>query len=108
MGQQMDFKTIMSGGGMTSASASGSAVSARTIKAAAVDFSEAFRKLREEASKTPEEKARDGVLKKHGLSEDDYRRMPADDRKGLDSEIAQAVRRVAEQRRAGMSAQNAA
>ncbi len=96
----------MNGGGMTSAGASGATASAKAMKTPEIDFSEAFRKLREEASKTPEERAREGVLKKHGLSEDDYRRMPESDRKGLDSEIAQAVRRASEQRRASMAAQN--
>lgn len=96
----------MNSGGMTGAGVTGASASARTMKAPEVDFSEAFRKLREEASKTPEERAREGVLKKHGLSEDDYRRMPASDRKGLDNEIAQAVRRASEQRRASMAAQN--
>ncbi len=98
----------MNGGGMTGAGAYGATASAKTMKTPEVDFAEAFRKLREEASKTPEERAREGVLKKHGLSEDDYRRMPASDRKGLDDEIAQAVRRVAEQRKAGMAAQTGA
>ncbi len=96
----------MNGGGMTSVGAYGTSASAKTMKAPDVDFSEAFKKLRDEASKTPEERAREGVLKKHGLSEDDYRRMPASDRKALDDEIALAVRRAAEQRRAGMAAQN--
>lgn len=65
-------------------------------------FAELFKKLKEEASKTPEERAKDRVLEKNNLSEEDYNRLPRDKRQSIDLEIQQAVRRVAEQRRAGL------
>ena len=74
------------------------------LTSAQVDFLAALEKLKEEASKTPEERARDDVLKKHNLSENDYRSLSADQRVGIDAEIKAAVQRVAEQRRANMAA----
>lgn len=68
------------------------------------DFAALFARLREEACKTPEQRARESVLKKHDLSEEAYRRLPPDRRAGIDLEIAQEVRRVAEQRRAQSAA----
>jgi len=52
---------------------------------------EAFKK---EAAKTPAERARDEVLKKHNLTEDSYKALPPDQKKAIDAEIATAVQRV--------------
>jgi len=65
-------------------------------------FADLFKKLKEEASKTPEERAKDRVLEKNNLSQDDYNRLPRDKKESIDLEIQVAVRRVAEQRRAGL------
>ena len=51
---------------------------------------EAFKKA---ASETPEQRARDAVLKKHDLSEEDYKKLPA-----RQKEIAAAVRKVHERK----------
>ena len=52
---------------------------------------EAFKK---EAAKTPAERARDEVLKKHNLTEDSYKALPPERKKAIDAEIATAVQRV--------------
>jgi hypothetical protein len=54
---------------------------------------EAFKKA---ASETPEERARDAVLKKHDLSEEDYKKLPPKEKEAIDKEIAEAVRKVHE------------
>lgn len=56
---------------------------------------EAFKKA---ASETPEEKARDAVLKKHDLSEEDYQKLSPKERDAIDKEIAEAVRKVHERK----------
>lgn len=56
---------------------------------------EAFEK---EAAKSPEERARESVLKSHHLSELDYQRLSPEERKAIDAEIRVAVRTVTEQR----------
>jgi len=53
---------------------------------------EDFKKV---ATQTPAERARDEVLKKHGLDEKAYTSLQADARKALDQEIADAVKRAA-------------
>ena len=50
--------------------------------------------FKKEAAKTPAERARDEVLKKHNLTEDDYKTLPSDQKKAIDAEIATAVQRV--------------
>lgn len=106
-GRKVDFNAIMNGAqGMSGAK--GNASSAKGVKPGDVDFTALFEALKKEACKTPEERAREGVLKKHDLSEVDYQRLPKDQRAGIDMEIAAAVRRVTEQRRASMAARNGA
>ncbi|MEP9360512.1 hypothetical protein [Sphingomonas sp. KR3-1] len=56
---------------------------------------EAFKKA---ASETPEQRARDAVLKKHNLSEDDYKKLPPKEKDAIDKEVAEAVRKVHEQK----------
>jgi hypothetical protein len=57
-------------------------------------FADILAAFEKEAAKTPAERARDEVLKKHHLSEDDYRALPPDKREPIDREIAEAVRRA--------------
>ena len=94
----MDFKnlamTASAGMQMTSGTVT------RKTSAVEPDFEALFAKLKEEACKTPEERARDKVLKKNDLDEAGYNALPADRRKAIDMAIAEEVRRVTEQRRA--------
>lgn len=57
-------------------------------------FDLALAELKELASKTPAERARDAVLKRHGLDEKSYAEMPEDSRKLLEREMAEAVQRA--------------
>jgi hypothetical protein len=85
-----------------SASIFGIQSQAPTSSSRQTKFHDMFENLKKEASKTPEERAKDGVLEKHGLSEDDYQALPKDQKEAISLEIQQAVRRVADQRRAGI------
>lgn len=62
--------------------------------ASGVDFGAIIDAFRTEASKSPAQRARDEVLKKHNLSEDDYRRLPEQERETINREIAEAVQRT--------------
>ena len=66
----------------------------RATDGVAEGFASIIEKFKEEAAKTPAEKARDQVLKKHGISEEQYGQLPADKRKVIDEEIRQAVLRA--------------
>lgn len=68
-------------------------------------FEDILRAFKEEAAKTPADRARDEVLKKHDLSEEAYRKLPAEKRDPIDREIAEAVRRACAADRAGKVAQ---
>jgi hypothetical protein len=70
---------------------SGVSASGTTGKTAFDQILEAFKK---EAARTPAERARDGVLKKHNLTEDSYRALPPEQRKAIDAEIATAAQRA--------------
>ncbi len=108
-GSKVDFNAIINDAqGNAGAAGTSSMSSGQGVKPGDVDFSAIFEALKKEASKTPEERAREGVLKKHGMSEADYQRLPKDQRAGIDAEITVAVRRVTEQRRASMAAKNGA
>ena len=69
-------------------------VGAGDASAKAAHFDEILRAFEKEAAKTPAERARDEVLKKHDLSEQEYRKLPPDKRDAIDKEIAEAVRRA--------------
>jgi hypothetical protein len=86
----MTISSIYGTNGGTQAQGVGGAKGA-TDPAAFEKILEAFKK---EAAKTPAERARDQVLKKHNLTEDDYKRLPSDQKKAIDAEIATAVQRV--------------
>ena len=71
--------------------------SARTqgpASAGSAAFDAALEAFKAEASKTPAERARDEVLKKHNLSEEAYRTLPEHEREAIDREIVEAVRRT--------------
>jgi hypothetical protein len=58
------------------------------------DFDQILEAFKKEAAKTPAERARDEVLKKHNLSEDSYRALPPEQKKAIDAEIATAAQRA--------------
>lgn len=66
----------------------------RNGQASGVDFRAIIEAFTKEASKTPAERARDEVLKKHDLSEEDYRGLPQEQREAINREIAEAVQRT--------------
>lgn len=68
--------------------------SGETQGAGASDISRAIEDLMAEATKTPAERARDAVLKKHGLDNKAYGALDADSRKIIDAEVAEAVKRT--------------
>ena len=83
---------ISSIGGVGSAEATANAKAAGEADPAAFErILEAFKK---EAAKTPAQRARDEVLRKHNLTEDSYRALPPEQKKVIDAEIATAVQRV--------------
>ena len=67
-------------------------------------FDDVLRAFQEEAAKTPAERAREDVLKKHELTEEDYRKLPPEKRDPIDREIAEAVRRVTAKEKAASAA----
>src|SRR6187402_395732 len=62
--------------------------------AAAGMFDQILADFKKEAAKTPAERARDTVLKKHNLSEDGYQALPPEQKKAIDAEIAEAAARA--------------
>jgi len=93
--------TVLNGteAGMTISSIGGSISAAQAIgdtdKAAdPAAFAKILDAFKKEAAKTPAERARDEVLKKHNLTEADYKGLPSDQKKAIDAEIATAVQRV--------------
>jgi hypothetical protein len=79
------------GGSSAASKTSGVGASATASKTAFDQILEAFKK---EAAKTPAQRARDEVLKKHNLSEDAYRALPPEQKKVIDAEIAIAAQRA--------------
>jgi hypothetical protein len=60
----------------------------------ATDFAQILAAFQKEAAKTPAERARDDVLKKHHLTEDGYKALPPEQKKAIDAEIAIAAQRA--------------
>ena len=76
-------------------SSGGAAHKTAGARAGAADsFQQALEAFLKEASKTPAERARDEVLKQHGLSEEAYRALPPEQKKAVDAEIVAAVQRT--------------
>ena len=78
------------GAGAAAGIATGSARTARTDDS----FDAILLAFEKEAAKTPAERAREDVLKKHELTEEEYRKLPPEKREPIDREIAEAVRRA--------------
>ncbi|MBX7489783.1 hypothetical protein K3177_14845 [Qipengyuania sp. GH25] len=57
-------------------------------------FSRAVEEMMAEAVKTPAERARDAVIRKHGLDEQTYAALDPAGRKLLDAEIAEALKGI--------------
>jgi len=62
------------------------------------DFAAILEAFKHAAAQTPAERAREAVLKKHDMSEEDYRALPQAKRDAIDREIADMVRKVTEQK----------
>jgi hypothetical protein len=84
----------------TGAYLSGSPATSRT-GAETQSFDDVLSAFQKEAAKTPAERARDEVLKKHELSEEDYKKLPPEKRDPIDKEIVEAVRRACARESAG-------
>ena len=63
-----------------------------------LDFAKILENFKKAATQTPAEKARDAVLAKHKLSEADYQKLPPAERKAIDAEIVEAVKKVTERK----------
>lgn len=64
----------------------------------AADFAAILDAFQNEAAKTPAERAREIVLKKHDMSEDNYKALPQAKRDVIDREIADMVRKMTEEK----------
>jgi len=73
----------------------------------ATDFKSILAAFQKEAAKTPAERARDAVLKNHGLSEDQYMQLPPKEKDGIDREIVEAVRRATGDRKSTPAVESA-
>ncbi|MDF2384930.1 hypothetical protein JMG10_25890 [Nostoc ellipsosporum NOK] len=89
----MSAITGISGIGGTTAAAA-----ATTNGSSSTSFDAILEAFKKAASETPEQRARDAVLKKHDLSEEDYKKLPARQKEAIDKEIAEAVRKVHERK----------
>ena len=62
------------------------------------DFAAILEAFKHAAAQTPAERAREAVLKKHDMTEEDYNALPSAKRDAIDREIADMVRKVTEQK----------
>jgi len=87
--------------GITSTGATGNSVGKAGLGSIAkpkMDFEKILEGFKKAAYQTPAEKAREAVLAKHKLNEDSYQKLPADERKAIDAEIVEAVKKVTERK----------
>ncbi len=86
--------------GVTGIDTSGTGISgpAASNGSSSANFDAILEAFKKAASETPEQRARDAVLKKHDLSEDDYKKLPPKEKEAIDKEIAEAVRKVHERK----------
>lgn len=84
--------------GIAGTGASATSRTAETNGSGDLNFDAILEAFRKAASETPEERARDAVLKKHDLSEEDYKKLPPREKEAIDKEIAEAVRKVHERK----------
>jgi hypothetical protein len=59
-------------------------------------FAMVLEAFKEQATKTPVERAREAVLERHRISEEEYQRLPPSERAAIDKEIVDAVRTAAQ------------
>lgn len=76
----------------------GTSQAAATNGSSSTSFDAILEAFKKAASETPEQRARDAVLKKHDLSEEDYKKLPPKEKEAIDKEIAEAVRKVHERK----------
>ncbi len=88
--------------GISGIGASAAAQPAGTNGTSDLNFDAILEAFKKAASQTPEQRARDAVLEKHKLSEEDYQKLPPKEKEAIDKEIAEAVRKVHE-RKTGVS-----
>lgn len=79
-------------------STSGTSQTAASNGSSDTSFDAILESFKKAAMETPEERARDAVLKKHNLSEEDYKKLPPKERDAIDKEVAEAVRKVHERK----------
>jgi hypothetical protein len=82
----------------TSGIGASTGVTAETNGSSTLDFDAILEAFKKAASETPEQRAREAVLKKHDLSEEDYKQLPPEKKEAIDKEIAEAVRKVHERK----------
>lgn len=90
----MDFSAVtntLSGVGPSSRAGTSTAVGGKS------SFDQILAAFEKEAMATPAQRARDAVLKKHHLTEDQYSKLPKAEKDSIAREIADAVRRAMEQ-----------
>jgi hypothetical protein len=85
---------ISSIGGASAAAQAGATASKATDDTDPAAFAQILDAFKKEAAKTPAERARDEVLKKHNLTEKSYAALPPEQKKAIDAEIATAVQRA--------------
>ncbi|QUT07092.1 hypothetical protein KFK14_06625 [Sphingobium phenoxybenzoativorans] len=89
----MTIASAISGIASAATSAVAGPAAAKGVKTA---FDAILDELKKVGHQTPMERARDAVLKKHALTDEQYQALPASQRTAIDKEIAEAVRKVAE------------
>jgi hypothetical protein len=73
--------------GFSSARSSSAADDLDAAKKIAADFTK-------EARKTPMERVRDSILKSHNMSPEQFDKLPADQKAGIEREIQEAIKRA--------------
>lgn len=88
--------------GMTSISGipgtGSSAASASAQRKSGAAFEQILDAFRKAAFQTPEERAREAVLKKHDMTEEDYAKLPPREREAIDREVVEAVKKIHERK----------
>jgi len=78
--------------------AAASSQAAASSASSSSKFDEILEAFKKAVSQMPEDRARDAVLKKNNLSEDDYNKLPPEKKEAIDKEVAEAVRKVHERK----------
>jgi hypothetical protein len=59
------------------------------------DFASVLAEFDKAAGETPYERIRDGILEKHGMSEQDYNKLSGPQKDAIDKEIEDAIKKAA-------------